>query len=243
MIETFQLGMTYNQGTCALKEVSLGISEKEFTVILGKSGAGKSTLIRTFNGLIQPSAGSVKIEGRPVNKMTHQEIRELRRHMGMIFQQFHLIPQKTVLQNVLAGRLAYSSPFWSLLGFFSEEDHELAEEALKSVGLYEKKTSLAKNLSGGQMQRVAIARALVQKPKFIIGDEPVASLDPVTSKEILELLKKIHMENKVGIILNMHDVTLALAYAERIIGLNQGEVVFDGKKNKVDEKVLQTIYA
>lgn len=242
MISIEALEKTYNKDIAALKGVDLEISEGEFVVILGPSGAGKSTLIRCINGLVKPEKGSVIFDGISVTKANKKQLIQVRKRIGIIFQQFNLINRMTVLKNVLVGRLGHSNTIASLLGAFTHSDHKLAEKALDRVGLLQQKHKGARELSGGQQQRVAIARALVQAPKLILGDEPVASLDPVTARSIVELLKDINQRDGITILLNMHTIDLALEYADRVIGLKDGRIVYDGSSATVTKEILEDIY-
>ncbi len=233
----------YSKEVEALKNVTLTIGKGEMVAILGKSGSGKSTLIRCINGLVRPSNGDITFDNRSVTTADEKTLRTIRKDIGMVFQRFHLMPQKSVVKNVLAGRLAYHGGLSGLFGRFDDAEVDLAHQALTRVGLMDKLSAKAEHLSGGQMQRVAIARALVQQPKLILADEPVASLDPKSSEEVLDLFKDIHRREAITVVMNMHNVEQALKYATRIIGLNRGEVVYDGKAEDVDASVLKIIYA
>ncbi|MDJ0662727.1 MAG: phosphonate ABC transporter ATP-binding protein [Crocosphaera sp.] len=231
---------TFNNGFQAIQSTDLTIHPGDFTVILGSSGAGKSTLLRMVNGLETPSQGEVFIDKR---KLTPQNQRHIRANVGMIFQQFNLVNRLNVMTNVLIGRSYYRRWWESLFYLFTKQDYELAHWALERVGLTDKAWQRASDLSGGQQQRVAIARALVQKPQIIIADEPVASLDPATSIEILELLLKICQEDGVTVLASLHQVNLAMQFADRIIGLKQGTVIFDDQPvNLIHDSLLETIY-
>ncbi len=241
MIQLDRLSVTYPGGVPALQSVSLNFNPGEFTVILGASGSGKSTLLRCLNGLIQPTAGSITVEGwRKLNepKVLHQH----RQHTGMIFQQHQLIGRQTALQNVLTGRLAYHS---TLRSFFPlpKADKYIALECLDRVGLLSKALARVDNLSGGQQQRVGIARALAQQPRLILADEPVASLDPASSHKVISFLRQICQEDGIAAIMSLHQVDLAKAYADRIVGISQGHVVFDGSAADIEECELNHIYA
>ncbi len=231
---------TFNNGFQAIQRTDLTIHPGEFTVILGSSGAGKSTLLRMVNGLEKPSEGEVFIEKR---KLTPQNQRHIRAKVGMIFQQFNLVNRLNVMTNILIGRSYYRRWWESLFYLFSKQDYELAHWALERVNLTDKVWQRADNLSGGQQQRVAIARVLVQKPQIIIADEPVASLDPATSLEIMELIFNICKEDGVTVLASLHQVNLAMQFADRIIGIKQGKVVFDDKPvNLLNNSLLETIY-
>ena len=239
-IEFFGVTKTFNNGFQAIHKTDLTINPGEFTVILGSSGAGKSTLLRMVNGLETPSQGEIFIEQR---KLTPQNQRHIRAKVGMIFQQFNLVNRLNVMTNVLIGRSYYRRWWESLFYLFSKQDYELAHWALERVNLTDKVWQRASNLSGGQQQRVAIARVLVQKPQIIIADEPVASLDPATSLEILGLLFKICKEDGVTVLASLHQVNLAMQFADRIIGLKQGKIIFDDQPvNLLNDSLLETIY-
>ena len=229
----------FPNGFEALKGVSVEIEPGSFTVILGPSGAGKSTLLRLMNGLETPTSGTVHVDGIEVNPRHHRRVRA---QVGMIFQQFNLVGRLKVMTNVLTGRLSHRSWLGSLLYLFRRGDLDIAHEALARVGLTDKAWNRADRLSGGQQQRVAIARALAQKPRALLADEPVASLDPVTSEEILGLLKEISRRDGLTVVVNLHQVDLAKRYADRVIGLNAGRLVFDGEASALTRGRLAEIY-
>ncbi len=212
----------------ALNQLNLSFEKDEFVCVLGKSGAGKSTFIRCINGLQQPTEGEIHFDGTPM-PFQKEELRQTRREMGMVFQHFNLIPRMSVLQNVLTGRFGYRSTFKNLIGWFTSEEIQEAKRIIAEVGLTEMENRRVENLSGGQKQRVGIARALVQYPRILLGDEPVASLDPGTSNRIFSLLQDIHERLGLLTIINVHDIELAKRYATRIIALKDGELIFDGK--------------
>ncbi|MDD4979477.1 MAG: phosphonate ABC transporter ATP-binding protein [Gallionella sp.] len=229
----------YANGFNALKGVSAEIPAGSFTVILGPSGAGKSTLLRTINGLETPTSGSVQIGQQTV---THTNLREVRSQVGMVFQHFNLVDRLSVMANVLTGRLSHRSWLGSLFYLFQRGDMDIAHEALIRVGLTDKAWNRADRLSGGQQQRVGIARALAQQPRVILADEPVASLDPVTSEEIMGLLREICTRDGITVVVNLHQVELAKRFADRVIGLNDGFVVYDGPASGLDRATLSRIY-
>lgn len=224
-----------------LQSVSCRIERYTPTVLLGPSGAGKSTLLRCINGLVTIDSGQITIENVALPRHP-QQLREFRKSIGMIFQQFNLIKRVSVIENVLCGRLGYTSIFQSLLTRFTNADYELACQYLDKVGLYDKRLQKAGQLSGGQQQRIAIARALMQRPKVLLADEPVASLDPKTSLVILDLLTKISEEEKISLVLTLHSVELALQYSKEIIGLNQGKIIAQYDTNKTNAKELYSVY-
>lgn len=233
--------VTYPGGLVALKNVGLTIDEGEFVVIVGLSGAGKSTLLRAINGLV-PVTGSVTVGGREVVGASHKEIRAIRSDVGMIFQTFNLVYRSRVINNVLMGRLSKVPRWRSMLGMWPAEDREVAMVSLERVGIIEKTYVRASDLSGGQQQRVGIARALAQEPKVLLADEPVASLDPVTSHIVMRDLQRINRELGITTIVNLHFLDLARQYGERLIGLRDGEVVYDGHIENVDDDAFRGIY-
>ncbi len=234
--------VTYKTGLVALREATLEIPRGQFVVIVGLSGAGKSTLIRTINNLVVPSHGDVAIDGRSVTKATGNELRKLRSDIGMIFQTFNLVKRSSVLRNVLAGRLGAVHPLRGVLGFFPRADVALAHDCLRRVGIPEKAFVRADTLSGGQQQRVGIARALAQEPSVMLADEPVASLDPPTSHAVLRDLKRIAREDSITTIVNLHFIDMAREYADRIIGMRDGRIVFDGTAAEASDEVFERIY-
>lgn len=240
MLQLHQLSVTYPGGVQALCSVSLSFTPGEFTVILGASGSGKSTLLRCLNGLIQPTTGAISVEGG--RKLDSARVRRLHcQRTGMIFQQHQLIGRQTALQNVLMGRLAYHSTLRSLFPL-PRVDQSIALDCLNRVGLLDKALIRVDTLSGGQQQRVGIARALAQQPQLILADEPVASLDPANAHKFLSFLRQICQEDGLSAIVSLHQMELAKTYADRIIGLSQGNVVFDGKTPALDMRSIARIY-
>jgi len=236
------VSVIYPNGFKALKNINLQINDGEFVIIIGPSGAGKSTLIRTINGFVKISEGELIVNGKNIKNLNEKELRILRREIGMIFQNFNLVKRISVLRNVLIGRLGYISTIKSIFNLFSKEDIELAFENLRRVGIEDKAYVRADQLSGGQQQRVAIARALTQKPKIILADEPVASLDPPTAKVVMDYLKQFNKELGITTIINLHDIDLVMEYGKRVIGLRNGEIIYDGKVENINDKVLKEIY-
>jgi phosphonate transport system ATP-binding protein len=232
----------YPNGTKGLNNINLNIQKGEFVVMVGLSGAGKSTLLRSVNRLHEITEGEILIEGESITAAKGKELRRMRRDIGMIFQSFNLVKRSTVLKNVLAGRVGYHSTFRTTLGLFPKEDLELAFQSLKRVNILEKTYARADELSGGQQQRVSIARALAQEAKIILADEPVASLDPLTTKQVLDDLKKINEDFGITTIVNLHSIDLARQYATRIIGLHAGEIVFDGSVEEATDEKFAEIY-
>lgn len=226
----------------AIQTIDIQLNEGEFVCVLGKSGAGKSTLIRCMNGLQQPTTGEVIWNGEPFTEKNIEQQRLVRREVGMIFQHFNLIPRLTVLQNTLTGMFGYRSSVKNLLGIFSKEEIEHAKRVLGVVGLSEFENRRIEHLSGGQKQRVGIARALLQKPRVFLGDEPVASLDPGTANRIFSLLKELHDRHRLLSVMNLHDVELAKQFATRLIGLKNGEIIFDGKPVDFTQEIYKLTY-
>jgi phosphonate transport system ATP-binding protein len=242
MIKFENVGKTYPNGVQALKGVNLEISDGEFVAIIGLSGAGKSTLLRSINKMHDITEGKLFIDDIEISSIKGKDLRMLRRSIGMIFQSFNLVKRMSVFNNVLTGRVAYHPTFKTLFGLFPKEDKILALESLETMGILEKAFSRADQLSGGQMQRVALARALAQNPKIILADEPVASLDPITTVQVMDDFARINRDFKITIIANMHHVDLALKYATRIIGIKNGEVVYDGPSTDINDDMLVQIY-
>ena len=242
MIKFENVSVTYPGGVEALKDLNLEIKDGDFIIIVGLSGAGKSTLLRTVNNLVKPSTGSVYLEGKNVTSAKKKELKKIRSQIGMIFQTFNLVNRSTVLKNVLTGRLSNISTIRSILGLWPKDQKEMAFEALNQVEILEKAYVRASNLSGAQQQRVGIARALSQKPKVMLADEPVASLDPITSRVVMSYLKKINTELGITTIVNLHFLDLAKEFGDRLIGLRDGKLVFDGNVNDVSDEDFENIY-
>ncbi|AJH78788.1 MULTISPECIES: phosphonate ABC transporter ATP-binding protein [Heyndrickxia] len=242
MIEFKSVSKVYPNGTRGLNNVNLTIHKGEFVVIVGLSGAGKSTLLRSINRLHEITEGEILIDGKSITAAKGKELRYIRRNIGMIFQNFNLVKRSTVLRNVLSGRVAYHSTLRTILGLFPKKDMDLAMDALERVNIKEKAYSRADELSGGQQQRVSIARALAQGAKIILADEPVASLDPLTTKQVMNDLKRINQELGITTVVNLHFVDLAKAYATRIIGIRAGNIVFDGPVSEATDDVFADIY-
>jgi len=237
------LEKTYPNGVQAIKNLSFDVKKGEFLVIIGLSGSGKSTLLRCLNRLHDPTGGEIRFHEQDVAQLsTTDEIRNLRKKIGMIFQHFNLIPRHTVLSNVLMGKLAYTPTWKSIFGLFSEDDKAEAMKYLKLVGIAEKAFIRADQLSGGQQQRVAIARALTQNPEVLLADEPVASLDPATCHTVMDYLKKVNQELGITIICNLHFLSLVRLYATRVIALKGGELVYEGDPKNIDQAWFEKIY-
>jgi phosphonate transport system ATP-binding protein len=232
----------YPNGHLALKNVNLSFRPGEFVVIVGLSGAGKSTLIRCINRLISPTEGKLYVSGAEIVGLSDAALRRERARIGMIFQNYNLVRRSSVLKNVLTGRLAYLPTWRTVLGLFPSEDTELALRSLERVGIREKAYQRADTLSGGQQQRVAIARALAQKPVILLADEPVASLDPPTAHQVMRDLKRLSREENLLTLVNLHFIDMAQEYADRVIGLRAGEVVYDGPARGMTEASFEAIY-
>ncbi|TDQ42763.1 phosphonate ABC transporter ATP-binding protein [Aureibacillus halotolerans] len=242
MIEFKDVSKEYPNGTKGLKNINLTINQGEFVVIVGLSGAGKSTLLRSINRLNDVSSGTITIDGQNITTANSLKLRKMRLGIGMIFQNFNLVRRSTVLRNVLSGRVGYHSTLRTAFGLFPKKDVELALNALGRVNIVDKAYHRADQLSGGQQQRVSIARALAQEPKIILADEPVASLDPLTTEQVMDDLKRINENDGITTIVNLHFIDLARKYATRIIGLRQGEVVFDGPVEEATDEAFAEIY-
>ena len=242
MIKFDKVNKVYPNGLHALKNVSLEINQGEFVAIIGLSGAGKSTLLRTINRMHDISEGSLIVNGQEIKNLKGKDLRTFRRKVGMVFQSFNLVTRTTVINNVLTSRVP-DMPLWkSIIGLYSKEDKIIALEALDKVGILDKAYVRADQLSGGQQQRVALARTLAQKPEIILADETVAALDPITATQVMDDFKKINKELNMSVLINIHHVDLALKYADRVIGIKAGEIVYDGAAKDVTNEVLKQIY-
>ena len=242
MIQFNDVGVTYPGGVEALKNIDLEFAEGEFVVIVGLSGAGKSTLLRTINQLVGVTTGEVWFDDDKITGADKNKLRQIRSNIGMIFQNFNLIKRSSVFKNVVAGRASHLPTWRNLLGLYPEKDKEIVFSSLDRVNILEKAYARADELSGGQQQRVGIARALAQEPEVLLADEPVASLDPPTSHMVMKDLQRINRELDITVIVNLHFIDLAMEYADRIIGLNDGELVFDGSADSCDEETFEMIY-
>ncbi|GIO57676.1 MULTISPECIES: phosphonate ABC transporter ATP-binding protein [Paenibacillus] len=242
MIEFDHVSKVYPNGTVGLRDINLTIKEGELVVIVGLSGAGKSTFLRSINRLNEISSGEIRVGGQSVTRAAGRQLRLIRRDIGMVFQNFNLIKRQNVLSNVLSGRVGYHSTLRTMLGWFPKPDVAIALEALNRVNIREKAYIRADQLSGGQQQRVSIARALAQEARVILADEPVASLDPLTTRQVMDDLKRINREMNITTVINLHFIDLAREYATRIIGLRAGEVVFDGTPEEATDEALAEIY-
>lgn len=236
------LTKSYDGKGKALHDVSLSLRRGEFVTVIGPSGAGKSTFLRCINRLIDASEGSIVFDGREITSMNKRQMREARRDIGMIFQHYNLVHRATAIENVLQGRLGYLSNFRGIFGLYSEEDKRSAFELLDKIGLAEFAYQRADQLSGGQQQRVGIARALVQDPLLMLCDEPIASLDPKSSRVTMEMLRWVSDELGVACLVNLHQVDYAIEYSDRIVALKKGVKVFDGTPDELDAKTISDIY-
>jgi phosphonate transport system ATP-binding protein len=242
MLKVENLTKIYPNGTQALHNVSFEVQDGEFLAVIGLSGSGKSTLLRCINRLIEPTSGKIFWDDIDITSAKGDDIRKIRRQIGMIFQQFNLVRRSSVMTNVLSGRLGYTNTFTSMLHIFSKEDRDRALASLEQVGLSDKAHVRADSLSGGQQQRVGIARALMQEPKIILADEPVASLDPVLAHSILKYLEQLNKERGMTVLCSLHYLDLVHRYATRAIALKDGELVFEGLPHEIDDAQFKAIY-
>jgi phosphonate transport system ATP-binding protein len=242
MLKIKKLTKIYEGGVLALDDVSFDVPQGQFVSVIGLSGSGKSTLLRCINRLIEPTAGDIIWDGKNITTASDDELRTIRRRIGMVFQHFNLVHRSTVITNVLAGRLGYTNPAMSLFNRFSKQDIENAYKQMERVGIEEKALQRADELSGGQQQRVGIARAMMQNPAIILADEPVASLDPVLAHSIMQYLEKINKEDGVTVICSLHFLDLVHRYADRAVALNDGKLMFDGPPKEIDDEKFKDIY-
>lgn len=242
ILKVKNLHKIYKSGTHALKGVSLSVNEGEFLVIIGLSGSGKSTLLRCINRLIEPTSGTIEFLGKDITHIRGEELRKIKSQIGMVFQQFNLVKRRSVLTNVITGKLGSLKTFNSILERFDEEIYNEANKALETVGIADKAKERADLLSGGQQQRVAIARSLMQNPKLLLADEPVASLDPATSNSVMQYFEKINKELGTTVICNLHFLSLVRRYASRVIALKAGEIIYEGLPSDINETWFRTIY-
>ena len=242
MLELRHVSKAYVAGQPVLSDINLSIAARGITAVIGPSGTGKSTLIRCINRLVEPTSGEIVFDGVDLARLDGAALRRARRHIGMVFQEYNLVERLTVMENVLCGRLGYAGAWRAWRRKFSRDDIANAFELLDVVGLAGFATRRADALSGGQRQRVGIARAVMQRPKLLLADEPTSSLDPKTSVEIMQLLADVARSREIPVLINMHDVTLAARFADRIVGMSGGRVVFDGAPTKLDDSMLKEIY-
>ena len=232
----------YRRGVTVLRDISITFPDRGITAVIGPSGTGKSTLIRCINRLVEPTAGTILFHGRDLAQLRGKALRESRRRIGMVFQEYNLVERLTVMENVLSGRLGYVSPFKAWLRKYPQEDVKAAWELLDTVGLTPFANQRADTLSGGQRQRVGIARAIMQGPQLLLADEPTSSLDPKTSVEIMELMVRLADSRRIPVILNIHNVPLAKRFATHVIGMADGRVVYDGPPGGLTDSHLKQIY-
>ena len=242
MLEIKNLIKIYDGGVLALDNVSFRVEQGEFMAVIGLSGSGKSTLLRCINRLIEPTEGQIVWKGFDITAASQDEMRRVRRKIGMVFQHFNLVTRSKVITNVLAGRLGYVNPALSLLNRFSQSDMQMALKQLERVGIADQAYKRADELSGGQQQRVGVARAMMQEPEMILADEPVASLDPVLAHSIMQYLEKLNREDGVTVLCSLHFLDLVHDYADRAIALSNGKVMFDGPPKMIDDKKFKEIY-
>ncbi|MEZ5175229.1 MAG: phosphonate ABC transporter ATP-binding protein [Acidimicrobiia bacterium] len=242
MLKVENLTKVYEGGTKALDEVSFEVDRGEFLAVIGLSGSGKSTLLRCINRLIEPTSGTITWDGIDITQASQEELRRVRRRIGMVFQHFNLVSRSKVLTNVLSGRLGYLNPALSVVNRFPKADIDKAHAQLARVGLEAKWNARADELSGGQQQRVGVARAMMQDPEIMLADEPVASLDPVLARSIMQYLQLINDEDGVMVICSLHFLDLVHEYADRVIALNEGKLVFEGTPSQIDDDKFKEIY-
>lgn len=242
LLQVDNLNKIYPNGTHALRGLSFSVKEGEFLVIIGLSGSGKSTLLRCINRLLEPTSGLINFLGKDISHVKGAELRMVHQQIAMVFQHFNLIARKSVLNNVITGRLASIGTMDSIIGRYSDQVIEDARNALRIVGIEEKANLRADSLSGGQQQRVAIARSLMQNPKLLLADEPVASLDPATSNSVMQYFEKVNKELGTTVICNLHFLSLVRRYATRVIALKAGAIIFEGDPNGIDEAWFKRIY-
>jgi len=242
LLELKNVSKRYSLETLALDDVSFSVDEGEFVSVIGPSGSGKSTLLRCINRIIEPTQGEICVDGVISSSLNKKKLRKLRTKIGMIFQHYNLVERLTVIENVLHGRLGYKSTLEGVFGRYSQQEKTQASRIINMLGLNEQVHKRCDQLSGGQKQRVGIARALVQNPKLILCDEPIASLDPNASQIIMDHLRRISTEMGITVIVNLHQVEVAVKYSDRIIGVNRGKVVFDGAPCELTTQQIHAIY-
>ncbi len=242
LLEVQDLRVVYENGNEALKSINLTAEKGELIAIIGRSGAGKSTLLRSINGLQQATSGRVTLDGEVITSLSQAQLRHTRRYIGFIWQEYNLVERLPAITNVLTGRLGYNKGIGSLLGYFDRRHREIALQSLERVHMLHRANFRADRLSGGEKQRVSIARAIAQEPKIILADEPVASLDPELSVQVMSDLARVAREVGVLTLINIHQVELAKAFCDRIIGIAQGVVVYDGAVEGLTDSVLHRIY-
>ena len=242
MIEFKHVYKTYPNGFTALKDINLRIEQGEFVAVIGLSGAGKSTILRCINRMHDVTQGTLTVDGVDVNTLKGKELRKFRRKVGMIFQSFNLVSRSTAIKNVLTAEVPEMNFFRVLFGIFDKEQKMHALESLDKVGILRKAYTRCDQLSGGQQQRVALARTLNQNPQIILADEPVASLDPIMARQVMQDFVRINKDYNITILLNIHHVDLALQYCDRVIGVREGQIVFDGPANTITQEQIDEVY-
>lgn len=242
LLELRNVTKRYGQEIEALSDVSFSVKEGEFVAVIGPSGAGKSTLLRCINRMIEATSGEIIFDGVNVSTLNKKDLRKLRTKIGMIFQHYNLVNRLSVIENVLHGRLGYKSTLAGVLGIYTEEEKRQAVKILSLLGLQDQIYKRCDQLSGGQKQRVGIARALIQNPKLLLCDEPIASLDPNASKVIMDHLRNISTSMGITVLINLHQVDVALKYSDRIIGINKGRVIYDGSPKEITAEEIYRIY-
>ena len=242
MLKVEHLTKVYDGGVVALEDVSFEVEDGDFMAVIGLSGSGKSTLLRCINRLVEPTEGRITWNGEDITTASQEELRRIRRRIGMVFQHFNLVHRSKVTTNVLSGRLGYTNPAMSIINRFSRADVDRSKEQLERVGLSDRSTHRADELSGGQQQRVGIARAMMQEPDMILADEPVASLDPVLAHSIMQYLEQINQEFGVTVLCSLHFLDLVQAYSQKVIALFDGRLVFEGTAKEIDDEKFKDIY-
>ena len=242
MIEFKNVYKTYPNGFTALKDINLQIEQGEFVAVIGLSGAGKSTILRCINRMHDVTSGTLTVDGVDVNTLKGKELRKFRRKVGMIFQSFNLVSRSTAIKNVLTAEVPEMNFFRVLFGIFNKEQKIHALESLDKVGILSKAYTRCDQLSGGQQQRVALARTLNQNPQIILADEPVASLDPIMARQVMKDFVRINKDYHITILLNIHHVDLALQYCDRVIGVREGQIVFDGPAETITQEQIDEVY-
>ena len=242
MIEFKNVYKTYPNGFTALKDINLQIEQGEFVAVIGLSGAGKSTILRCINRMHDVTSGTLTVDGVDVNTLKGKELRKFRRKVGMIFQSFNLVSRSTAIKNVLTAEVPEMNFFRVLFGIFNKDQKMHALESLDKVGILSKAYTRCDQLSGGQQQRVALARTLNQNPQIILADEPVASLDPIMARQVMKDFVRINKDYNITILLNIHHVDLALQYCDRVIGVREGQIVFDGPAETITQEQIDEVY-
>nr|WP_309098706.1 phosphonate ABC transporter ATP-binding protein [Fredinandcohnia onubensis] len=242
LLQVTQVSKQFGSDTRALSDVTFSVNEGEFVSIIGPSGAGKSTLLRCINRMIDASSGEIMFDNQNVMKLKKKELKVVRTQIGMIFQHYNLVNRLSVIENTLHGKLGKKSTIAGVLGLYTQEEKEQANHILSVLGLEDFIYRRADQLSGGQKQRVGIARALIQNPKMMLCDEPIASLDPNSAKTIMDHLKNISTTMGITVLVNLHQVDVALKYSDKIIGINSGKVVFEGSPKTITKEDIQLIY-